>query len=161
MKSKELEFTIERLDRFNFEDAITAGRTFFAESDFSQNMTPDENKYRSLIYRHIGAEHTAGILAVTPQGKVIGYAYIYCQNDYTVELVGEMFQFYVLPEARGTMVARSIVQEVVKQFDIWGCVRNYAEAAPGLSDARVVKLFSNLWGKFGFKPVGQTFIRSK
>jgi GNAT superfamily N-acetyltransferase len=156
-----MQFTIKKLDRLLLPAAMDCARTFFYESDFSTTLTPDPEKYEKLITSYVGTPDAAGILAVDDNGKVLGYAHIYRQNYYTKEWIGEMFQFYVRPETRGTQVARSIAKAVTQQFDECVTARDYIEAAPGLSDPSAVKLFCNLWRKFGFRDVGQTMQRGE
>lgn len=134
---------------------------FFKESNFSRSgLTVDLAAYRKTIENYWRYPSVMSIVALCRDtGQLLGYVHIYCQRDYTVELVGEMYQFYVRPDARGTLVPRELVRAACAQFDAWGCKRSYAECAPGLPDQKSVKTFANLWGKFGFKQIGITMLR--
>jgi len=137
---------------------------FFLESDFSRSgLTVDLNRYRKTLENYWRYPSVKSIVAISEEeenyGEVLGYVHVYMQQDYTVESVGEMYQFYVQPKARGSRVPRALVEAAVKQFDEWGCARSYAECAPGLPNEKHLKTFSNLWAKFGYRQVGVTLLR--
>lgn len=142
------------------EQIVALGCRFFDESDFHNNLNVDADEFRRTIKDHMGLPSVAAKIAVH-NGVVVGYVLIYCQKDYTKELIGELYQFYVCPEYRGTPTARLLVQAAINQYDDWGCVRAYAEASPGFSDPRHLKLFENLWKKHGYVLTGATFMRGR
>lgn len=137
---------------------VEAGVAFFRESNNDGRLTVSVENYRRLIEAYIGHPQAKSIVAISC-GQVVGYTHIYYQQDFTVERVGELFQFFVRPEWRGTGVARGLVEAANTQYEAWGCSRAYAEAAPGLKDRRALGLFGNLFGKFGYTPVGTTFMK--
>lgn len=139
-------------------EICAAAVEFFNESSFRRlNIRVD--KYRRLIEGHINNPYCQSIIARV-NSELVGYIHIYCHDDYTDELIGELYQFYVRKQYRGTGVARCLVDAACKQWRDWGCVRAYSDANPGFDDnGKSVILFRNLWGKFGFSPTGQSFMR--
>lgn len=134
---------------------------FFKESNFSRSgLTVDLEAYKKTIKNYWRNPYVASFIALDAEtSELLGYVHIYAQADYTVELVGEMYQFYVAPRARATGVSRALVKAACEQWDAWGCVRAYCEAAPGLDDEKHLMTFRNLWGKFGFEQIGITLMR--
>lgn len=154
------EFPIETLTRMRFEPMLDCAQCLFDESNFNGVLTASRPKYRMLLERNIAHPGAKAFIAMDNE-FVVGYILIYCQNDYTEEMIGEMFQFYVRPEYRGSMVARSLIKRACQQWDEWGCVRTYAEASPGFTDIQHLMLFKNLWRKFNFEQVGIIMLRDK
>jgi ribosomal protein S18 acetylase RimI-like enzyme len=116
------------------EEIATLAERFFRESNFHNDLTLAPIGWRKTLYENIANPSARAIIAVdAAHGRIVGYVLIYKQRDYTVESVGELFQFYVSPEYRRTSVARSLIQAAVNQFDAWGCARCYAEASPGMA----------------------------
>lgn len=134
---------------------------FFLESNFSRSgLTVDLKAYEKTIQNYWRYPTVKSIVALCKHtGDLLGYVHVYAQRDYTVELIGELYQFYVRPDARMTLVPRELVRAACAQWDEWGCKRAYAEAAPGLDNEKSLKTFRNLWGKFGFKQIGITLLR--
>ena len=142
--------------REDIDDMLELSRDFFKESNFNQKLTLDLEVYRELILEFIDDPQVASIICVDAEtGFICGYFHIYCERHYTQELVGEMFQFYVKPEYRGTKAARLIIESAKKWYKEKGCARAYFDADPGFDDdGRNIKLITNLLGKFGYKASG-------
>lgn len=154
-------FIVRDAMRSEIPQIVRLAAKFFEESNFSRSgLTVDLAAYQRTIENYWRYPLVKSIVALDQHdGDLLGYVHVYCQRDYTVELVGEMYQFYVKPEARGTLVARELVRAACAQFDAWGCMRSYSECAPGLPDEKSVKTFANLWGKFGYKKIGEVLLR--
>ena len=151
-------FDIVTMEAEHLDLVVEAGVEFFNESNLNGWLTVNRAGYRTMLEDSLDNGGVASFLAVSCN-QVVGYIHIYCQNEYTVEPVGELFQFFVRPEWRGTGVARSLIEAAQAQYIAWGCKRAYAEAAPGLRDPRHLNLFRNLFGKFGYEPIGATFMK--
>lgn len=141
----------------DMEQVCRLAERFFYESSF-RGLTINLDAYRKTIMDYYRYPSVKSLVAVTDQGDIVGYIHIYCQQDYTVELIGEMYQFYVAPEYRGTKVSRSLIEGAVAQYKMWGCAVAYCECAPGMEDEKHLQTFSNLWVKYGYKPVGRAFM---
>lgn len=160
MKMTELKFKIRDAWHSEIPQIVALANDFFKESDFSRSgLTVDLVAYRKTIENYWRYPSVKSIVALDEEMNVLGYVHLYCQRDYTVELVGELYQFYVKPEYRKTPVPRALVEAACKQFDEWGCARSYAECAPGLPDKKSIMTFTNLWRKFGYQQVGVTLLR--
>lgn len=132
---------------------------FFAESDWQGRATLRKDKYAKLLEQYCGHPYVKSILAFV-DNALAGYIHIYCQDDYTEELIGELYQFYVRKPYRGTKVARLLSQAADEQYKAWGCLRGYVEEAHGGSGRMMSsKLFNNLWSKVGFRPMGTVLMK--
>jgi len=149
-------FTVSKAGRGDVYDITSAAIAFYQESDFAGKLPPNPDKYKGLLYEFIDNPYVASFVARDNESQdLLGYIHIYCQNDYTDDLVGEMFQFYVSPKARATGVSRALVDAAVAQYKQWGCKRAYAEASPGFADdGKNIRLFVNLWKKSGYTEKG-------
>lgn len=130
---------------------------FFNESEQSKSgaLTVRPEGYRQLYARNWRHPHFACFVAVdVDTQEFLGFVTIYAHNDYTVELMGEMLHFYVLPDARGTGVARALAAAASARFDSWCVAKSYVEAAPEIPDLKALQTFANLWGKYGFRQAG-------
>lgn len=154
-----MDIKIIKADSSHLEELWTLAEQFWYESNFDNGkITLQPDFWKQTVANHIDLPDTAAISAVI-DGKIVGYVLIYYQTDFTKEPIGEMFQFYVSPEFRGTNVARMLVDAAVNQYEAWGCVRAYCEASPGLSHRDHLSHFRNLWAKFGYKEVGITLMK--
>ena len=152
-------FTIYKAGRADISDITEKAVQFFSESDFNGNLTANPDRYRDMLYDFIDNPHVASFVARSGE-DVVGYIHIYCQSDYTNELVGEMYQFYVDPNFRGKGVARALVSRAVEQYREWGCKRAYSEAAAGFDDGgKNLRLFINLWKKAGYTEKGIVMVK--
>jgi GNAT superfamily N-acetyltransferase len=143
----------------DLEELFELAETFWHESNFNrEGITLRPDHWKHTVATHIALPDTAALCAVVA-GKIVGYVLVYYQADFTEERIGEMFQFYVSPEWRGTNIPRELVAAAMKQYEEWGCVRAYCEASPGLSFRDHLALFKNLWGKFGYQEVGITLMK--
>ena len=150
-------FTVSKAGRGDVYDITSAAIEFYKESDFLGRLEPNPDKYKGMLYEFIDNPYVASFVARadTKEQELLGYIHIYCQNDYTDDLVGEMFQMYVAPKARGTGVSRKLIEAAVEQYKAWGCKRAYSEASPGFNDGgKNIRLFVNLWKKAGYTEKG-------
>jgi GNAT superfamily N-acetyltransferase len=157
----ELEFFIRDTTLGDMEEILDAAREFFEESNFAESgLTVDLENYRRTVTQYWRLASVKSFLARRVQdNELLGYVHVYCQKDYTVELIGETFQFYVRKDARGSLVGRALVEAACRQFDEWGCARSYVDCSPGMQNEKHLQTFINLWGKFGFKQIGITMVR--
>jgi len=123
---------------------------FFKESAMG-GLTYDRKRYIEFLEHNWNSKYTECIVAVEGD-KMVGYASGFATDGYTKELVGELFQFYVTPEFRGTMVARKLAKAMTDRFKMWGCSTAHVQSYSGIN----VGKFRNLWSKLGYKEVGLT-----
>lgn len=152
-------FEIFHANESHLDEMFALTTRFYYESNFhTASLTLRDDLWKQTLTHHINLDDTAAICACV-DGKIVGYVLVYYQTDFTEERIGEMFQFYVEPEQRGSGVARALVDEAVKQYKEWGCVRAYCEASPGIAMRDHLGLFKNLWGKFGYEQIGITLMK--
>lgn len=150
--------TVRPLMHIDIPDVCAAATEFFQESSF-RKQTLRIDKYAKMLTDYIGNTYVQSFVCYM-DNELAGYIHIYCQDDYTDELIGELYQFYVRKKFRGKGIARMLVDAADVKWAQWGCVKAYADANPGFDDSGLsVKLFQNLWGKFGFKSTGQSFMK--
>jgi GNAT superfamily N-acetyltransferase len=153
MKTEPFDFIVRRARREDLEAMVDLGASFFGESNRLGGATMSRKNYRASLEPYFDHPLVAAFLAER-DGQLIGNAYIYAQNDATEEYIGDLYQFYILPEYRGTGVSRALADLADKQYADWKCKSGYLEAAHGMKGERHLKLFENLWGRLGFKKIG-------
>lgn len=144
----------ERID-----EIFVLAENFWHESNYNKGgLTLKPDHWKQTVSSHMGHPNTAALCAVI-EDKIVGYVLIYYQTDFTEEKIGEMFQFYVSPEFRGSEVSRSLVKAAIDQYEAWDCKRAYCEASPGLANEKHLRFFRNLWGKFGYEQIGISMMK--
>jgi GNAT superfamily N-acetyltransferase len=140
-------------------DFIRLAERFFYESDNCQGATWCAEAY-SQIFLSAVKDSTVSVLMAYWGEDLLGYCIITYFQHFTKERIGDMYQLYVAPEARGTNVARLLAEATVDQFDAWGCVISYNYAAPGLAEEKKnLALFRNLWHRYGYRQSGIIMVR--
>lgn len=152
-----MEIIVQKLHPDHINKLCEYAYDFFEESNFKGKLTLRKEGFKQLITDYHNHPFCAALVAYV-NGDMAGYSLIYAQNDYTVEMVGELFQFYVRPEYRQTLVARKLVEASKKQYNEWNCARAYCEASSGIAVPKYLKLFENLWKKHDYKVHGVTLM---
>ena len=151
-------FETRKIASADIDSMVECADRFFNESR-NKRFTENLPKFRALIEEAMKREQIA-VLVTLDGATVVSYAILNVTDDFTNELIGDMYQFYVLPEYRGKGVSRLIAQAVVDQFDAWGCPLSHVCADTGIDDdGTTTRLFANLWGKFGYKQTGVIMTR--
>ena len=136
------EFHITKTKTKDIEDIVSMAIDFFNESCYA-GLTYDSEKYREILLGNIDNHYVGSFVCRDNEEKLMGFVHVFAQNSFTKELIGELYQFFVCKEARGTKVARMLVEKACKQFDEWGCARSYCETSAGFSDERNMGYFKN------------------
>lgn len=139
---------------------IDTAKCFFDESRNSA-LRPDIEKFRSIVLKAIKHPDHVVILLAKENGKVLGYAILNTYQDYTVDPLGDMYQFYVHPAHRGKGVSRELAEAIISQFDAWGCPISHISADTGIDDGLTTQLFHNLFAKVGYKQTGIIMTRTR
>lgn len=124
----------------------------------------DESAYSDLTYDPEMARQT--ILQWIPEtcvlarvdGNLVGILAMYFTRTYYKETEGDVVIFYVLPEYRGTGVARGLVYALKKISDKQKAAIVYTSSGSGMKGNNN-KLYANLFKKVGFKELGTELIR--
>lgn len=138
---------------YHIADFLQLTKTFIDES--ALNLTYNQARSMEYLYSLINDAESA-IFIQYHNDKPVGGAIANASREFHDEALGYLVKMYVLPEARGTTVGRSLAQEITDWFDHMGCVMSYASATAAIGQD---KAFINLLGKYGFKPNGEVLIR--
>jgi len=134
---------------------------FFVESNYADHLTFDRIKLRSNLFcawQNRPRDFITFVL-MTDEREPAGFAHVRREDVFTVECVGELYQFYILPNHRGRGAARMLRDACQVRFDAWGCRISYVECGSGLDAGKNDKLFFNLWGKIGYKFLGTALFK--
>ena len=160
MKTETFEYEVKIADDADIDELVKTALDFWYESGHSVNKSQNPERYKEFLKAEMRKPARRVIVAKLPSGRVIGYHVIYGQADYKDQFDGEMYQFFVHPDFRGSGVARDLVEMAVQTWDDWGCDVVYACASPEIGNIELSQ-FRNLWGKFGFVETGIIMTRRK
>ena len=150
-------YYVRKAKAFDKAAFIKAAAIFFHESDNAGRVTPRADKFGSFFDASLEAPDDIQILIAErgADNAFAGYSIPIVQRVFSTEPIGDLYQFFVLPEHRASLCARALVKATVAQYDAWGCAISYSYAAPGLKGSeKNVALFRNLWQKYGYKQSG-------
>ena len=128
-------------------------RTFIEESDhgwiYSREVSQDT--WRRYI------EHDEMVVLMADQdGVLAGGAVVAHDRDFTLNRIGYLVKFYVLPAFRKTRAAVLIAKACAEWFDAHKCWASFATATAGIgADEAFVKLMQ----RQGYEPCGPTLMR--
>lgn len=153
---------IFRMSWVDLDDLAVLGREFFNDSDY-RDLTFDEELFRTSLVT-MANNSMYRVLLARVNGLPAGYTCIMATRDFSKEMIGDFCHFYIRREYRGMGVSRAFVEETLKQYDEWGCKKNYAAAASGVrwedkDEQKNVQYFINLWKKYGFRQTGVIMTR--
>lgn len=134
---------------------VNMAREFVAESAHGWRFDP--HIAMQTFNARIGYDQS-DVLCVIERGELAAAAMVIWHRDFVVEPLGFVEKFFVLPAHRGTKASRLLVGACVAWFEDHGVKAAFCTATANLSAAHD-KQFINLFGKFGFKPCGDTVIR--
>lgn len=126
---------------------------YFNESHYS-NMTYDSAQTKETIASWL----TETCILARVNGRVVGILSMYFMRSYYKELEGDVIIFYVLPEYRGTGVARGLVAALDAISKEKGAAIVYTSSGSGIGETNN-KLYANLFKKFGFEELGTELIK--
>lgn len=96
------------------------------------------------------------IIVETDDAVLLGVAVVSTETDFQVETVGDINEFYVMPEARGTGVGRFLLKAMCDWFDARGCVNVFVKSTANIGQAAA---FANLFAKYDFKVFSSVLVR--
>lgn len=160
MRTEEFDYTVRLATPEDVPAIVETALTFWHESNHSENHSEDPEKYATFLSENMINRDGVRVIIAEVEGKVVAYHIIYVMADYKNKPDGEMYQFYVHPDYRGTPIARDLVEMAVQHWDDWGCDVAYAIASPEVGNIEL-SLFRNLFAKFGFKETGIVMTRRK
>ena len=132
-------------------------QAFIAESGLPGGYGLDRTE-RSI--RRILDEKRIPILVAERENTVIGGIIATIEAAWTVDPWCYVQVFYVRPDWRATYVARDLVEALCRTADAAGCAATFA-ASTAAAGGKVDMLFTNLFAKYGFRPLGPTMVRPR
>ncbi len=131
---------------------LAMAEAFVGESDYGMVFDSERSAdYLALLLQQpdvlvlIGDDGQAGIIATVA-------------SDWCAQPVCYVEKLFVMPEARGSGVARALVAAAVEFARQHHCSHIFATATAGMGD-NVGRLFSNLFRKFAFNDCGPVLFR--
>lgn len=152
-------FRVTKAGYDEMSDIMEMSGRFFEESNYKGITSFDHDKLRSNLFMAWAGQDFVTLIVHHAFGTPVGYAHVRREDIFTKESIGELYQFYILPEYRGTGAARALRDAVAAQFADWGCALSYVECGAGLDSLKNDVLFFNLWGKIGYKFLGRALYR--
>lgn len=155
-----MQYTVRKATPDDLQDFIGIASMFFHESDNAGRVTPRADKFATFFTGALELpDEIAILLAFDQDGRIGGYSIPIVQRVFSTEPIGDLYQFYVAGDHRGSGCARMLVEATVAQYDAWGCAISYSYAAAGVAGPtgqpeKNVALFRNLWQKYGYKQSG-------
>lgn len=120
-------------------------------------LTFDMNNALRTIETFIASDDCDVIAVRDATGEVIGGALVYANAGFTVEKIGGIHQFYVMPYARATPATRQLLQACMAWFREQDTQIVLATQWSNI-EPRIARLFENLLKKAGMKLTGNTYI---
>lgn len=132
---------------------LKMGEVFCKESGWGWTYS-EENAIRTFYTAIIHPE--MDILLTENDGKIYGGCIVAIENDFQVETVGDILEFYVSPESRGSGAGRELLKAVCEWFDGHGCVNIFVKATANIGFDQA---FINLFSKYGFRVFSSVLVR--
>ena len=121
---------------------------FFLESEFKDFATFDYDAMLRTFQHSLDSPYTH-FFVFEDQGKIQGFIGYQLDASYTVEPIGLMYLFYVVPEYRPTPAGRELLNIAENHAKAVGCVAFYGGSMSGIP--AVQKTLPNLFRKRGYQ----------
>lgn len=153
--AKKVGYHIKDASFDDMQNILSMSKEFFTESNYNGFLTFSEEKLKNHLYMAWGEWPRSFVTKIINfDNEPIGYAHVQYDSIFTVENVGNLYQFYIRQGNRGGIAARILRDAVDDQFEQWDCRIRYAECGAGLDAKKNNMIFSNLWSKIGFEFLG-------
>lgn len=127
---------------------------YFSESVY-KNMTYSADNTRRIIESWL----PNCAIIVKDGDKAVGFASMVLQHSFFEEPEADVEMFFILPEYRGTGVARALCKFMIETAEANGAKLIFSSCLSGI-DGKNNSLYINLWRKFGFEILGTVLVRS-
>lgn len=134
---------------------VDLGRQFTAESAYGWEYSP-ENAAKSFELA-ITHPECACIHITNDDGVMIGAALISFETDFTTNRIGDINEFYISAEGRGSGAGRLLLDTCCVWFDFMGCEQVFVKATGNIESQG--RSFENLFSKYGFKVFSSVLVR--
>jgi N-acetylglutamate synthase-like GNAT family acetyltransferase len=143
--------------RDDFAAIRALAQAFIAESGLPGEYDMDRTE-RSIA--RILDEKLIPVILAEREGGVVGGVIATMEAAWTRDPWCYVQVFYVRPDWRSTLAARDLVESLCHVADQAGCAAIFA-ASTAAAGGKVDMLFTNLFAKYGFKPLGPTLMRTR
>ena len=128
---------------------------YFEESTYS-GLTYDPENTRKMIEQYVSDV----ALVAKAEGKIVGFCAMSFVRTFYKETEADIDMFYVLPEWRGTGIARAFAFALTHVAEKHGAGAIYTSCLSGLEGHNNGQ-YVNLWKKYGFNTLGTVMVRLK
>lgn len=132
---------------------IKMGEVFCKESGWGWTYS-EENALRSF-YTAINHPEMDIVLCLKDD-ELYGACIVATENDFQIETVGDIAEFYVAPESRGSGAGRELLKAACEWFGERKCVNIFVKATANIGFDQA---FINLFSKYGFKVFSSVLVR--
>lgn len=133
---------------------VELGREFMTEGRWGWTYS-DRNAARTFLTCII--HHECDVIVIDNDGDIVGAVLMSYENDFQVENVGDIIEFYISKRARGTGAGRMLLDAACEWFDKQNCVNVFVKATGNIEANG--KSFQNLFAKQGFKIFSDVMVR--
>lgn len=127
---------------------------YFYESGY-RHLDYDPDATRTMIASWI----TDGVgIIVRSRGKIVGFASMRFMRTFYKQVEADVDMFFVLPEYRGTGIARALSTTISDIAEKGNAAIVYTSCLSELGDKNNT-MYENLWKKLGFRKLGSVMIR--
>lgn len=135
-------------------ELLALAKQFLTESNWGWTFNED-NAIKSF-YTNIVLPECDVLQIKDDKGEVLGCVMVSIENDFQDENVGDIQEFYIKPEARGTGAGRELLKAACDWFDDNKCVNVFVKATANIGkDAAFVNLFK----KYNFEVFSVVLVR--
>ena len=148
MNGKEFSIRVLKLDELD--RIFPVVERFFSETKDWTYLTFAPEKASKRMRDTVEYGFGRVLAGYTKAGEIAGYVILTYDDNFTVEITASIYSIYVLPEYRGTVLPRMLVNAATIAAKYDGAVNLHAQALNHLP--RGGKTFLNLLTKQGFVP---------
>ena len=145
---------IRRAELKDIPNLIELGREFITEGSWGWTYS-EENAAKSFFTCISSPDYA--ILISEENDSLLGAVIVSYENDFQVDNVGDILEFYVSKKGRGKGVGRELLKAACDWFDEHNCVHVFTKATANIGSQG--KAFQNLFVKFGFCVFSDVLVR--
>lgn len=144
---------IERKANINdIPQLLEVTKSFLLESQWGWTYN-EANSINSFL---LAITHDDMDVIVVDDSGIKAVSVLSTESDFTNEIVGDIVEFYVMPDARGTGAGRALLKASCDWFDEKGCVNVFVKATANIGNDTA---FINLFKKYNFNVFSKVLVR--
>lgn len=148
---------VEKCGLENLAELCMITQEFIEESYWG--FTYDHGVVFNQMVGFLSNEEKSAVFIVRIDDVVAGGAICLANQDLCKEKLGYIHKFYIRPEYRKTLAARSLAKECTKWLDEKECFISFVTDTGNIHENGLICVFKNLMGKCGYLPSGSTLYR--